>query len=493
MTSIIFTLINYKIKNFGSVSIDELFFYFFNGIGGANTAAFYPSLLKNLIPFVVIFFILVSPSINIVSDKMSIIINFKTKKKNHRLKINPAYIQKKCLIAYILLAFISSIASSVVVLDLYNYIIAKNTSSNLFQDNYIDTKNIHLEFPDKKRNVIHIYLESMENSLLSKKNGGNSSQSVTPELEEIALDSSTLFSKTNNIGGLLPVYGTTWTVGGMVAQSSGVPILNIDYDINDLGKFNKFLPGVYSLGEILKKEGYYQEIMMGSEASFGGRDKYYQQHGDYKIFDLNTAKSQGKIPNDYFVWWGFEDKKLFEYAKEELSSIVKTNQPFNFELLTADSHFIDGYLDPSCAIKFDNQYKNVYACSSKQVSDFINWIKEQDFYKDTTIIITGDHLGMQTSFYEGLSNDNYERTIYSAIINSAKEPVNKVERKFSSLDLFPTTLSSMGVTIEGDRLGLGVDLFSDKKTLIENYGIDYVNLELQKRSVFYNSNIFYPR
>ena len=38
------------------------------------------------------------------------------------------------------------------------------------------------------------------------------------------------------------------------------------------------------------------------------------------------------------------------------------------------------------------------------------------------------------------------------------------------MDLFPTTLSSMGVEIEGNKLGLGTDLFSNEETLMEKLG-----------------------
>ena len=40
-----------------------------------------------------------------------------------------------------------------------------------------------------------------------------------------------------------------------------------------------------------------------------------------------------------------------------------------------------------CENEFSDQYSNVIRCSSKQISEFVNWIKQQDFYKNTTIII----------------------------------------------------------------------------------------------------------
>lgn len=47
---------------------------------------------------------------------------------------------------------------------------------------------------------------------------------------------------------------------------------------------------------------------------------------------------------------------------------------------------------------------------------------------------------------------------------------------------FPTTLAAMGAQIEGDRLGLGTNLFSSTPTLAEMFGIDQVDQELQRKS-----------
>ena len=43
--------------------------------------------------------------------------------------------------------------------------------------------------------------------------------------------------------------------------------------------------------------------------------------------------------------------------------------------------------------------------------------------------------------------------------------------------------------IKGDRLALGTNLFSDEPTLLEKYGVDYVEEELKKNSKFYYDNI----
>ena len=77
--------------------------------------------------------------------------------------------------------------------------------------------------------------------------------------------------------------------------------------------------------------------MVGSDLSFGGRREYFKTHGKYKNYDLYTAREDGIIDDDYYVFWGYEDEKLFEYAKEELTNIASKDEPFNFTMLTVDT------------------------------------------------------------------------------------------------------------------------------------------------------------
>ena len=48
----------------------------------------------------------------------------------------------------------------------------------------------------------------------------------------------------------------------------------------------------------------------------------------------------------------------------------------------------------------------------------------------------------------------------------------------------PTTLAAMGVEIEGDRLGLGTNLYGTKDTLLETYGMEEFSDLLSKKSSF---------
>lgn len=185
---------------------------------------------------------------------------------------------------------------------------------------------------------------------------------------------------------------------------------------------------------------------------------------------------------------GYTDKLLFEIAKEKILELSKQEEPFNFTMLTADTHFPDGYECCDCPNRWDEQYKNVISCSSKKVGELIKWIQKQDFYDNTTIVITGDHLTMQSNFFELEEGQDYDKKVINVIINPAIEAEN-TSRTYSTFDLYPTTLAALGAQIEGDRLALGANLFSNEPTLIEKYGLEYVNNELMKTSRFYDNSI----
>ena len=358
--------------------------------------------------------------------------------------------------------------------------------SEVFEEYYVSPEDVKITFPEKKRNLIYIFLESMEISYLSEELGGGQEDNLIPELYELAGENIN-FSHNEDVGGFLPVTGTTWTIGAMVGHTAGVPLkVPPEMDENSYGQDGEgFLPGVISLQDILAEEGYYQTLMVGSVASFGGRRQYYLQHGADFVYDISTARRDDIVEDDYFVWWGMEDKFLFEYAKQELTEISQKDQPFAFTMLTVDTQHVGGYVCEYCENEHDEQYENVMSCSSRQVAAFVQWLKEQPFYEDTTIVITGDHLSMDRGYFKRNVDEDYTRRSYNCFINSAVEAEFTKNRRFSALDMFPSTLAAMGCTIEGEYLGLGVNLFSGKPTLIEKLGYQHFDRQLSMASDYY--------
>ncbi|MHC5373433.1 LTA synthase family protein [Enterococcus sp. LJL120] len=361
--------------------------------------------------------------------------------------------------------------------------------TELYEDYYVAPQSVEISFPSEKRNLIYIYVESLETTYTSIDLGGSQTENLLPGLSNIALENIN-FSNGELLGGARNLPGINFTAGALVAQTSGTPVIT-NYDPNDYGNgTTQYLPGVYSLGEVLESEGYRNVFMLGSDVTFSGRDKYFSQHGDYDFFDYKYAENHQWIPDDYYVGWGYEDEKLLEFAKRELNQLANSSTLFNFTMLTADTHFPDGLLTGSTPQNFDKQYANVIHWTDAMLTEFIRYIQQQPYYENTTIVITGDHPSMDTNFFSNLDTD-YIRTVFNTIINPVitipKEDTKN--RQFSILDMYPTTLAALGATIEGDRLGLGTNLFSGKETLVEKLGYDTMYNELQMRSSYYTKKL----
>ncbi len=380
-----------------------------------------------------------------------------------------------------------------VYLGVPEYVMAQIDSSTLYEEYYVEPETASITFPDKKQNLIYIFMESMENTFMSVEHGGLEYAEMIPELYELQL-ANTNFTADGTVNGAFSPYGTTWTMGGMVAQTAGIP-LNIPVGGNAMGDGYQILEGAFSIGEILEQAGYNQEFLVGSNATFGGRRTYMKNHGNYTIRDYNYAKKKGWIAEDYFVWWGYEDRKLYEFAQKEIQKLAKKDEPFNFTMLTVDTHFVGGYTCELCQDEFQgDSYAAVYACASRQVAEFVAWVRQQPFAEDTTIIICGDHLTMDNDYVKSSLGElpaEGVRKVYTTVINPVCEYELTYNRMFTTFDMYPTTLASLGCQIEGNRLGLGTNLFSDTPTLVEVFGVDGLNAELMKNSHYYNDNILY--
>ena len=160
--------------------------------------------------------------------------------------------------------------------------------STFIEDNYVDAKNVEITFPEQKRNVIYIFLESMETTYADETSGGAFSKNIIPELTELSLENENFSGESETLNGAISLPGSTWTTGAMFAQSSGMP-LKVPVASYQLDDANTLYPSLTTMGDILQENGYNQTLMIGSDAAFGGRSIYYSLHGDQKIFDYNYA------------------------------------------------------------------------------------------------------------------------------------------------------------------------------------------------------------
>ena len=170
--------------------------------------------------------------------------------------------------------------------------------------------------------------------------GGEWEYNLIPNLSKMAADNISFGGQNGEgkVGMISPVNSAAWTMGALVGSTAGLP-LKLPIDGNSYGDYSFLLPGAVTMNDLLK------------DAS-----NYFEQHGEVFIFDINEAKQQGLIENDYHNgFWGIEDGRLYDYAKNELLRLAAEEEPFNLTLLTVDTHFFDGYVCPQCETQWDNR------------------------------------------------------------------------------------------------------------------------------------------
>lgn len=376
----------------------------------------------------------------------------------------------------LLLVFIYSMYQFLV----FSYIFSLSKSTTIYDEHFVESEKVKIVFPKKKKNLIFIMVESLESTSFSETNGGFFKESVTPELEELALHNVS-FSNTNLLGGFIAPRSCGWTIAGILCQTSGIPLkTSFDYVRSD-----SLIPKAKTLWNILDDNGYNLKVIMGSESIFGKTKAFFNDHNVKDIVDYKEIVEREGLPKNYREWWGVEDRVMFNRAKQEIFALSNSNRPFATLISTMDTHFPNGYQDKKCKTRQSDKYLNSFSCSSIIINDFVDWVKEQPFYEDTVIVIVGDHLSMQKKTFAHVNKE--DRLVYNAFINTKLSPKTTKNRTFTSFDIYPTLLASLGANIEGNRLGFGTNLFSNEKTLIEKLGIEKFNEEIYIHSPFYNN------
>lgn len=348
-----------------------------------------------------------------------------------------------------------------------------NKSSQIYEKFYAYPYQQEYRFPDKKKNIILIMMESMEKSF----------QDV--EGENLIPYISHLQNKHLSFKGFIPLSGTTWTTAGLVGAHSALPLKAVAYT-NPEGILLK----APSFVDILNQNGYMSVFANGGDLSFMGKESYLAHHG-YRLLIgkkslLNFAKhNQNYVIKNPMNDYGLRDEDLYPAVKQELTRLGKKNQPFIFTMLTVDTHAPNGYLSRGCKTKY-NDIRDSITCSDEFLKNFMTWLKEQDFYQDTVVVIVGDHLQMATKMTPILNRK--KREIVTLVINSdyEKTDINQ-DRTYSTFDIAPTILEAAGIHIQNHRFGMGVSLLSDQKTILENMTFREFDEEISKPSMFYNS------
>lgn len=352
-----------------------------------------------------------------------------------------------------------------------------------FGKHYVHAAPELITAPEKKKNVILIFMESMEMTFGNSRMCG---ANLIPFLKETAADNL-------SFSGFTDGYATNWTQASLTAAMTGIPSSYLfdktgpGKDVNAAGeKMNHWLNGVYSLGEIMRDNGYERLFVQGGSLEFSGTGKFLEEHGfEGKAYGTAELKDYGKT----ITSWGIEDKDIYGIFEDKLSKLPP-DKPFFAVLATIDTHH---YNEPDYVPKvFDMRSKDVIYYADSMIKDFLNRFYAQAYSKDTVLIIVGDHLRMSGGPKSGSGFLNKipkeKRRIYNVFINPANENSSvRRKRELTQIDMFPTILEAAGFSIKGHRLGLGVSVFSEEKTLAEQYKKNELRHRLRRSGPLYGA------
>ncbi|MCQ2108135.1 MAG: LTA synthase family protein [Fibrobacter sp.] len=353
--------------------------------------------------------------------------------------------------------------------------------SDFYQREYVSVGEI--KFPNTKKNLILVFLESMESNFQDSTHGGNLPVNRIPEITEL------MERNDSFVPGGQSVFGTNWTVASLISKTCGIPLNYPPGVYHSAHQIKNFLPNAVCLSDILKQNDYNVLFAQGSKKEFASMDGFASTHHIDSFRDVTYYLTANRFSEEKKANWGINDRDLYNLVKRDIDSVSKEQAPFAFVISTMDSHTPYGYMDPKCTcppnLTAKQLYPYVLECSSKLLKDFIEWTEKQSWFENTVIAVMGDHETYVPAQAVGFTEEKITHFWMNFFMNSTVQ-ASVFNRKFTSFDMFPTILEAMGVDVPNHALGLGRSLYSQEPTLLEKYGADSLNILLKGRSYEYD-------
>jgi phosphoglycerol transferase len=331
---------------------------------------------------------------------------------------------------------------------------------------YRNPKDIEFVLPAKPRNLILLYVESLENNFKN-------------------IDGKNLIEPIDKLPGMhVPNFkqapGTNWSIAGMVASQCAIPLKGFDPTDWNIFEQDIFLPGAICLSDILHKFGYQQIFLTGPDIEFAGVDKFYKTHQFDQILGRDEVKKWVTKKNLFTGWGlGLHDDSMLDLAYDIAVKSVQSSQPFNLTIITTDNHSPHGMSSPRCsALERRTSFVGAVQCSSRSVNRFVERVLKNKKFENTDIVIMGDHLFMAIPEQKSKFLNYDERTVYFKYINSLK--IATARSDMTHFDVAPTILDSLGLLTDNtQKFGLGYSVFAPIddyiKTQTKNLSLEIIS------------------
>lgn len=301
------------------------------------------------------------------------------------------------------------------------------------------------------KNIVYLYLESVERTFQDE----TLFPGLTPNLQRLEKES-LVFTD------MRQVYGSGWTIAGMVNSQCGIPLITPSQG-NSMSGTDQFLPEALCLGDILNKNGYNLNYLGGASLDFAGKGNFYKTHGFSRVEGFDELIRKLEDPA-YRSNWGLYDDSLLDIAKSRYDDLITKAVPFGLFALTLDTHHPNGHMAKYCSgLKYQdgsNPILNAVHCADKMTADFVKHIRSSDGYENTIVVVSSDHLAMRNTAWDQLKQGDRKNLL---MVLGKDIPPKKIEEPGALIDVAPTLLGILGADIDG--LGFGRNMLLNKPSL----------------------------
>ena len=310
----------------------------------------------------------------------------------------------------------------------------------------------------KNSNVIVLQLESIQEFVINKTING---EQITPNLNKFLRENIEI----SNMN--MQSYSTT-------ADSEHSSITSI-YPMENGMSYSKFYTNTYdNLFEMFNSADYTTSYMHGNEAKFWNRGNVYSKFG------VQNIELKDKFDDTEYINGFMSDEVLYRQGVEKIKNY---QNPFMSFIVSASSHTpfeLEGLQDRN-KVKIDvGKYKGTYFGNYLEAVNyadyafgvFLEGLKQEGLYDDTTILVFGDHNGINMyneEMLEFLKQYNPDLTDVDIKLNYTKVacglkipgvPHIKIEKPVSKLDIKPTLAYLCDLE---DKFSLGTNMFGSKE------------------------------
>ncbi len=327
-----------------------------------------------------------------------------------------------------------------------------------FQQNYVDPKNVSLTVPKQKKNLVIIYVESLEDSFKDPAYYGRNLLAGLQGVED-----KSLVPHFNTVG------TAVHTQAGHIATQCGIPIKSVFFtNINNAQGEVSLLQNAVCLSDILKKHGYHNVFMQAAYRNSAGLGDFYTaDHGFDEAYHMEDFQRNGygKEISEKQGQWGLHDKYIFEEGYQKLATLQNKRKtdgsPFFLIITTIDMHLP---ANSSCTANLSHKVDNldkVVECTAQYANEFFNKAEKNGLLKDTEVLFMGDHrmAAMAHVDINKWNKDYPRREVYGFFYNH--KSTRAARQEITHYDIFPSLLDLMGFKVGGGRLGFGYSLFQD--------------------------------